>query len=230
MSHRAIRERLADFALDRLETPERVEVERHLPGCRDCRDWLETYELLGAGLRAPAALEHPDAADLAGWAVRGAALPEDATAHLAACPACAGELDDVRAALAAARDGLDEEVRPRRPPAKPTAIRWAAAAALVLAVVAGSILLLPGDEPEPPYRVSGGTLPGDSTIAARAIHVSDVVIPSGSNIVFAAGETVALGDGFVVASGASFTAKAAAPPADRTEPPADRRQPTQRKP
>lgn len=216
MTHQEIRGLLADHALGRLGQRERAAIDEHLAGCSACRGWLTTYDLLGRSLGRPTPLEHPDAAELAGWAVLHAAdLPAEATAHLEACPACRRELDLLGAALTAARGDLpDAEAEPRRLARrrKPRAAAWAAAAAVALAVVAGWILLAPRSELDRERVIAGGHLTGNATISARSIYAANVEIASGSNIILEVGDMVTLGEGFVVASGATFAAGAVGSP------------------
>lgn len=219
MSHRDTRELLPDFAQGRLEAEGRAAIEEHLAVCPACREWLETYHLLGRALAAQEETEHPDSADLAAWAARNDELPPGAAAHLEGCAECGREVELLTAAIRAARGAEQiEEVESRRlrPRRGRMAIAWTAAASLVLLVLAGSLLLdFRGDE-ERDYVISGVTLSGEETISARSIHASAAKILPGSAVVFEAGELIALGEDFVVASGATFEAGNSATDADGT--------------
>lgn len=203
MNHRAASELLADLAEHRLETGMRAEVEAHTAGCAACREWLETYRLLGRAGVAQPETQHPAAAELAAWVALEAAddLPADAMSHLEECATCRHDLQLLASAIGAARR--------ERPWAKTASrratIAWSVAASLALVVLAAALMRGPrgGASGE---VISGVTLSGTRTITARSIHASAAQIETGSHVVFRADELVSFGEDFVVAEGATFAA------------------------
>lgn len=208
MNHREIRARLADHAHGRLRPPEQAELERHLASCLHCREWLETYRLLGSTLAGSGGLEHPGAAELAGWAVAGAdELAGPVALHLEACSSCRHEVELLQGAIAEARDGREPSAAADagRSRSRWTPGRVAAAASLVLVVLAGILFSRPAGDAGSEEILSGRSLASDERIAARSIHAADVRIESGSHIVLSAQDQITFGEGFEVASGASLT-------------------------
>lgn len=206
MNHREASKLLAELEQGRLRPPQREEVERHLEACPACREWLAAYGLLGRAL-AGAAAEHPEAGELAAWAVAGSGeSPGSLGEHLAQCPDCRRDAELVGAALAAARGDEQREEADRRRLAKRrfALASAAAAAALVLAVLGGTLISRPAPDAAQEQVLSGRTLVGEETFVGPSIHASGVKIESGSRIVFEAEDLVTFGEGFEVASGASL--------------------------
>lgn len=207
MKHSEIQGLLADWAAGGSDPTPTATLEDHLTRCLDCREWVETYRLLGNALAARTAAEHPSSAELGAWAALDGPPPDAARAHLATCPACREELEIVRAAVLAARDDAHHDLSVARAPrVKRSVLRWAAAAGIAFLGIAGSIWFLSREESPPQYVMSGGAFTGDEVISAPSIHASQMVVQSGSRVVFEASEMVSLGDGFVVAADATFEA------------------------
>ena len=194
---------------------EAAAVERHLEGCGECREWLETYRSIAAGLGSDRAdLDaHPSSAALASLAAEGDGRTGDPATleHLGACPSCQELVAVTRSAITEA-DGA--------PAADRKALgRWAALAAAALLLVAlGIALSVERGAGEPQrveaadYRISDVSLSGVRQIeAARSLSVSSVQVEHGARVRFRAGQRVALGDGFSVGPEADFAIELSQP-------------------
>lgn len=97
--HNEIIDRIPEYAAGALSAAERSEVEVHLAGCADCRQWLEECRTVFADLIEVERLEtssHPSAERLALYAADASRLPaserEQLGIHLDFCAPCRGEL------------------------------------------------------------------------------------------------------------------------------------------
>lgn len=205
MNHRTASGLLADYGQGRLDAEARADVARHLAACAACREWLETYTLLGAALGARREHSHPEVEALAAWALCEDA-PTEASEHLASCNECSGDLRLVARAIREARHDRQKEeavARNLRTKSRAAAFAWLAAS-LAFAMLLLPLLFAPGTRVEHDRVITGGTLVGEETFVGQSIHASDVRIESGSSIVLEARDLVTFGEGFEVASGASL--------------------------
>lgn len=207
MNHREMIEKLPQLVAGRLSPEETSRLERHVAECSDCGEWLDTYHLLAGatgGSAAGAAGSHPSSSELALWAVEGE--PGDAATadHLAVCGSCRRELQLTRRALAAGRHRTGLRAAAARVRGLGTGGRVALAASLLLAVLAG-VLLSPSRPGTAEYDLSGRNLAGRQVISVPgSLLAAAVEIESGSDVRLQAGDRIALGDGFVVRSGATL--------------------------
>ena len=209
MRHEEARRHLTALAAGELEEPLRSTVEAHAADCPDCRGWRQTHRAVKRAVAGGAdPSHHPSSAELAAWALDPEGPAAADLAHLESCAGCREDLELGRRAVLEARAAAGME-----PPAagrggsRRRRARLAIAAACVGAVLVGGLLLRSPSPPRAAYRMSNETLTGSRLIAAESsIRADAVEIAQGSNITFEAGDSIALGDGFVVANGATFAA------------------------
>ncbi len=213
MTERETLDLLAGFLAGRGDGDESDALHRHLLECEDCREWAA-----GTG--------HPTSDELAHQAVgRGRLVASEhrwVARHLEACSECRREVELTRAALSAARA---ESPAPlpfvgRGPRASYLAPRWAIAAGLILvAALAFTFGRTPAPEGLRDRVLKSQTLAGTRLVEAPgSITATAVTIDSGSSVVFRAGTTIALGNGFAVANGATLEVQSALGPGEALVP------------
>lgn len=227
MRHRDASDLLPRFVGGELNADERAGLEVHLAECDDCRDWVETWNLLVAPSTESAAVEaaphrpaHPTSDLLARSAVdRTAVSASDARLldeHLAHCASCRGEMRLARAALteAAQPESTDRGWLGRLRESSLTGHRrLALAASVFFALFTAGVLYLArpavGPEADPALdevEISEMKIRGTEVFQApRSLLATAIEVVEGSDVIFRAGEVVALGNGFAVSSEASFT-------------------------
>lgn len=230
MKHRVAIEYLPEAGSGVLDVDTEEALATHAEGCRACRSWLATRDLL-AGESAPRngrwASDHPDSELLALCVVRPQELREssrqDLRRHLARCRTCREDMSRLDAAVGDARPGRKSlGHRDTLAPAL-RRVRWSMAAALVTAFLGGGLLVgvlslmgrgtverapvaSPASLPDPVEVLSGRELDGITVInRKRGLVVSQVTVKSGADVTLCAGDGVALGDGFRVAPGARLS-------------------------
>ena len=201
MTHRSLQELLPVHAIGELDEERSKAVVEHLAECEECSAWMAAHDVLAAALfeedassghlsaRKLSALAEVDAADLAS--------DVESSAHLGACLSCYSELSLVREALEAARGATrDAEVAawPLRRTETSSRLAWAALAVLAI----GAVFVL--------GRSSEGPVPEASDLTRNGvISVEGRRVSSAMDITLMGNESVALGEGFSVDAGASFS-------------------------
>jgi len=191
-------------------------LEAHLEGCQECRDWVDTYRLLGASLTEnpvqPVHDEHPESGDLCDFALDtgglGLVARERVERHLEDCGECLHEAELVRSAVVTTVDvgspAFKLAGRIRKFATSPGGL--ALAAALVL-MIGGLVMVdrLPTSIPDQ-YQLIGQSINGIQVVEAnRSIFVEDAELEPGSQLKLNS-PVVAFGDGFSVRSGATLVA------------------------
>lgn len=206
MTHSSTRfNELTEYAAERLDATDARELEKHLAECEECKTWLETYRLLAHGLR------HPSSPEIAEYAVTPDRVPATdrnrIRRHLDICADCARDAELTQAAATEARQENTRatEVPPAFPPARRFVLGALAASALL--VLATGVVFVSRQSPENnSVFVDRRTLHGSTVLEAeREILIVATHIETGADITFRAGNVVALGEGFSIASDASLT-------------------------
>jgi hypothetical protein len=224
MNHARAIELLIDFMDGRLDQVTQAEIDDHIATCGECRDWIETYELITMSFGGQAAGQHPNGDILALCAARADEQyepdRESLRHHLERCPDCRSDLQLVHAAVLGARpasDHLPVPVEKRR------VARWALAVAAAAATFAISSVLWfgapnPMSEGTTPVRDGVGTVPvaletrsedvfefsepeidGTRVIdTSGSILVSRTRIREGADVTIRSGQVVAFGNGFQI--------------------------------
>jgi hypothetical protein len=234
MNHRDARALLVDLEAGTLEETTGGDLAAHVAECESCRRWLETYRLLGAALRSPddAETHHPDAELLSLWALDPEELEEPAIRrleeHLGSCRACRRQAALVREAVHGTRPAGAPVPLPDRTSRRLRVGRGLAAAAALALLALGLATLRPylsaglsrgSDEAasapasahlrhdaDGSERLSDVELDGERVVEARKdMTVANVKITSGAQVTLRAGKSIALGNGFEIASGARAT-------------------------
>jgi hypothetical protein len=226
MEHREATEHLLDFVAGGLGRASRDAVTRHVASCSDCRDWVETHDVLASALEVPPERGHPDSEVLALCAVRSEEEYEPdrfgLRIHLEGCARCRREVDLVRSAVLDARpteipttvSGESRKVSPQ----------WTYAVAASLAAAAiGTLLVVglwqgrnPGDRPSKVVSTSAeapvrdGVEPTQEEFLEAEIGgirlietqggliISRTKIKDGAQVTIHAGKSVAFGNGFQI--------------------------------
>jgi hypothetical protein len=211
MNHREATLLLADLADGALEDRQSADLEKHVADCESCREWLSTYQFLGAALAPVGSLrksEHVSSELVAETATAAGDEFEHWSAaerdHLESCDSCRRDLALARAALS------DRRVEPAlAQPSHPIwKSSWKVAAAVLLVVGISGSLALRLNRPQPAAEdvlLAEQSLQGSQRIQAEGmVTATDVQVSQGARIVMQAGDVVAFGDGFEVASDADL--------------------------
>lgn len=187
-------------------------VSSHVEGCADCRDWLDTYQLLAAAATSSKTKHpgsaHPSSEVLASLAVDPATFDpisrDSVLDHLMTCHDCSNEIDLCRGALATGdvvRSGERGSESVAWSSGRSSMSRWqtSIAAGLTGLALAASLYFAMAARFSPDqYLISNTTLRGNQTIrATEQIAASRSQVDSGARITLRAKEVV-LGDGFTV--------------------------------
>jgi len=181
-------------------------VENHAQSCRDCSDWLATYNDIERAFGAQD--HHPSPESLADYALEPAGIDATLRAsikeHLERCRSCSREYRVTRDALRnASRDYAPERKWQRHatPGFRKPVLAMAAAAAMIVA----SVTMLPK------YR-SAETVISDLTVGgSQVIEASDLLVatsvdvPAATQLSLRADRKVVLGEGFSVKQGGRLT-------------------------
>lgn len=192
-------------------TPSQEEsVAGHVENCPSCRAWCETFGALVSNPSSALADRHPSADSIARHVIAPESLDEERrqllSSHLARCEPCREE-----AALVA--EGVKNELASYETPAPAMrrlmasrAVQLAASLLLLVGLLASPLFRPTSEEPAAQMQIDGQLLEGERIIEAGvSVEVTDTEIALGSDVVFRAGDTVALGNGFSVAEGAVFS-------------------------
>ena len=206
LSHNEVSLLLPDYAAELLSSRRRRVVEQHLLTCEECQSWLETFDLLAAGLTDSSSQRHPDSLFLCQFVLEGQNLApaerEACSRHLRRCAQCRHEAKLVGASIADAAGTLI-----RSADVAPASLlrRLAQAAALILAIggtlLLGHTLTPTADE----YRLVGHNVAESRVVTAgRQILVEATAVQKGSSLTLQ-GPAVAFGEGFSVDTDAELT-------------------------
>jgi anti-sigma factor RsiW len=211
MNHSEASRLLSDHAAGRLSPARSGAVGAHIKGCRECRGWVATYEILAGSVAEVSLKPHLSSQELCDFALEAPALGRNARKrcehHLAACSECSEEVALVRSAVREAGEApvpLPGFLGRSRQLASSKGGRLALAAALVLVasgLVAVSHLKKSASEE---LRLVGESVGGNRSIkASRSILVEAMKIVSGSEVNLES-EVIAFGNGFSIESGAGL--------------------------
>ena len=223
MRHSETLELLPDFVAGRIRPSERSQVEAHLTTCEECMGSVEMYRLFAESLNIDSeitASDHPTSAELARFVLDSEGQPDAIRDHLETCPSCDRELELCRRAIRGVRGRRSEALAAVAAYVSSPPARMVLAASLLLVALTSAVLLSPSRRTDgSTQEISGRKLAGQQVIAAqRVIRATEVEIESGSAISFRAGELVALGEGFVVDSDATFSVEISGSPRQRSSP------------
>lgn len=191
-------------------SPSRKEsVAEHLEICPSCRDWCETFRALDSDPRSELAGYHPSADSIARYVIAPGSLHGERrrslSSHLARCEQCRGEADVIA-------EGVSNQLASYEPAptmrglAASRPLQIAASLLLLVGLLASPLFRKSSEEPAAQTQVDGKLLEGQQVIEAGVrVEVTDTTIALGSDVVFRAGDTVALGNGFSIAEGAVFS-------------------------
>lgn len=199
---------LLRFVENDLAPAQEERVAEHVARCPECQDWCEAFAVLDSDLRASAD-RHPSADSIARYVIAPETLDEEKRqslhSHLASCDLCRED----EALVAEGVDGKPlgyeaQGVAMRLLTSRPLQI--AASLLLLVGVLASPLFRESSGQPAAQMQVDGQLLEGQRVIEAGVrVEVTDTAVALGSDIVFRAGDTVALGNGFSIAEGASFS-------------------------
>lgn len=206
---------LTRFVERSLAPDRRRQLEEHIAGCDECREWLATFHLLAqcdAGELDQVRPSHPSSLELATFAAGARGMDEAprerCAAHLEDCAECRLEVELVGAALDAARRPepatTNASMEPRRRTASPLRLAWAAGLLLALGALA---LLQSSRAPSTEQQQRAWQSPAaveDPVATEETILLEQMTIATGAQVALTA-RAVALGNGFSVGSGADLS-------------------------
>jgi len=224
MNHREIEGYLPDFAAGELDEAKRATVVSHIDECEECQSWLETHDLLFTAISQREENQHPTSEILALCVTRPEEEYEfngaDLDHHLNDCEDCRKDLERVCDAVRAARPSPSSFAHTS--PSKLTSSWWRVAAAGILGVGIGSLLILGTlgvDQPDTVFlessdqssgsdergtdsvreEISDTEIEGTHLIEAEgSLTISQVRIKDGARVTIHAGDSVAFGNGFQI--------------------------------
>lgn len=209
VNHREAVEAQTTKSLGELPEDELTELREHVASCDECRGWEQDYRLFAEAVEST--VEHLPAELLARQAVEPQTLTAteraDVAGHLKVCTDCRRDLALTSEALSASEDdSMAQNSSQRRTTATTVSWRLAVAASLILAIALGFRMITPQAVEDREERVLfAATLGGTQSVdSSGSITAQATKIESGSDVRFRAAESVALGEGFSIESGANF--------------------------